>query len=605
MSRVPSPPSSLRPWLLGGGALLSVWALAVGVTGGFTVLAGDVRLSSRNATRPLLAALALVGLGLWRTSAAERSRLAVAAARTVDRVAPGVAAGVGIVLVVTSTLFGSHVAGGADSSGYLSQARLWAAGRVAMTAEALPEQPWPMRGRLVAPFGYRPTARPDELGATYAPGLPWLMALGAAFAGDAGRYVWTPMLAGLLAWGTWRWTTHRAPPAVGLAAVLLVAGSPPLLFQATQTMSDLPVAALWIAALVAFARSGAVTAVAGGTLAGLALVVRPNLTLAAAGVWLGAVLADDAPWPARLRRAALRGLPLAAAAGAIAVLNTRLWGSPLVSGYGAAADLFAAANVPPNLAALWRWTVETDGYWTLVGLIALPWLALRRGGRLWWPAIGLVAGVLVNYLAYASFAEWWYLRFYLPAWPVLAAASAIVGWHGLARWSDAAARIAVVVAGLAAGLHGATQAHAFGVFDLWRGDQRYKDVGHWVDTHAGREAVVVAVQHSGAQAYYSGRTILRFDELAADALDATTDRLAAAGRPVWLVVDDWEEPIVRARFAGQRRGRLDWAPLAEARAGAARVRVYDLADPTRATGPAFIAVAAGGPWPWARRAPAQ
>ena len=605
MSRVPSLPSSLRPWVLGGGALLSVWALAVGVTGGFTVLAGDVRLSSRDATRPLLAALVCVALGLWRTSAAERTGLLAGAAPTVDRLAPGVAAGLGTALVVTATVLGTHAASGADSSGYLSQSVLWGHGRLTTPAPVLSAAPWPARGHLVAPLGYRPTTEPDALGPTYAPGLPWLMALAAAVAGDGGRYVWTPLLAGLLAWGTWRWTTRRAPPAVALAAVLLVAGSPPLLFQATQTMSDLPVAALWIAALIVWTGPGAGAAVAGGALAGVALLVRPNLTFAAAGVWLGAMLADDAPWPARLRRAALRGLPVAVAAVAIAAINTRLWGSPLVSGYGAAGELFDAGNLGPNLAALWRWTVETDGYWTLFGLVALPWLALGRGGRAWWPAIGLVAGVLVNYLAYASFAEWWYLRFYLPAWPLLAAASAIVAWHGLARWSVDAARLAVVVAGLAAGLHGATQAHAFGVFDLWRGEQRYKDVGQWVNTHAGGDAVVVAVQHSGAQSYYTGRTILRFDELAADALDAMTDRLTAAGRPVWLVVDDWEEPVVRARFASQRRGRLDWAPLAEARVGAARVRVYDLADPTRATGPAFIAVAAGGPWPWARRAPAQ
>ena len=55
------------------------------------------------------------------------------------------------------------------------------------------------------------------------------------------------------------------------------------------------------------------------------------------------------------------------------------------------------------------------------------------------------------------------------------------------------------------------------------------------------------------------------------------EQLAAAGRDVWLVADDWEEPEIRRRFAGQARGGLDWAPIAEARVGPARVRVYDLA----------------------------
>ena len=39
------------------------------------------------------------------------------------------------------------------------------------------------------------------------------MAAGAAVAGDAGRYVWTPIGAGLLVWGTFALTAAAAPPA--------------------------------------------------------------------------------------------------------------------------------------------------------------------------------------------------------------------------------------------------------------------------------------------------------------------------------------------------------------------------------------------------------
>ena len=126
-------------------------------------------------------------------------------------------------------------------------------------------------------------------------------------------------------------------------------------------------------------------------------------------------------------------------------------------------------------------------------------------------------------------------------------------------------------------------------------------MGRYVDGYAGRNAVILAMQHSGAVAYYSGRAIARYDEVPSDRLDAFCTALAAAGREVWLVVDQWEEPEIRARFATQRRGRLDWAPIAEARVGPARVHVYDMATPTRATAPALVPVASGGPWPWARQ----
>ncbi len=209
-----------------------------------------LRLSSRSPWRPAAVALLLLVVGLWRMSGDERRRLLAAVAAGLDRIAPWTAGLAAVVVAVASTVYGTHVAGGADSSGYLSQSRLWANGQLAAAAPVVSEAPWPARGVLVAPLGYRPTARPDELGPTYAPGLPWLMALGAVALGDAGRYVWTPVLAGALVWGTFRLATTAAPPSVALGAALLVAGSPPMLFQATQTMSDLPVAALWVWVLV-------------------------------------------------------------------------------------------------------------------------------------------------------------------------------------------------------------------------------------------------------------------------------------------------------------------------------------------------------------------
>jgi hypothetical protein len=472
-------------------------------------------------------------------------------ATALDRRASAAAALLAVTIAAVSAIFGSHVAGGADSSGYLSQSRLWAAGRITMAAPVIADRPWPERGRLVSPLGYRPTGVVDELGPTYAPGLPWLMAAAAVVAGDAGRYVWTPLLAGLLVWGTFRLAAGAAPPSAALAAALLVAGSPPVLFEATQTMSDLPVAAVWTWVLVWGRRPGWRATWGAGLVAAVALLVRPNLVVAAGGIWLALLAIDTGPIGDRLKRAVMRALPLAAAALAIAAINARLWGSPFVSGYGPAAEIFGRDNVIPNLRDVWRWIGETRAWWIAAGLVAIGAFAIRSDGRRWWPPLALVVGVLASYLPYAA-------------------------------------------------LVGAADAERAGVFELWRGDQRYKDVGRYVAAHARPDAVVFAVQHSGSLAYYSGRTVARFDEVASGDLDRLCDDLAASGRDVWLVADDWEEPQIRARFAGQVRGRLDWAPIAEARVGTARVRVYDVATTTRATGPALIAVARGGVWPWAR-----
>ncbi len=139
---------------------------------------------------------------------------------------------------------------------------------------------------------------------------------------------------------------------------------------------------------------------------------------------------------------------------------------------------------------------------------------------------------------------------------------------------------------------------------MWKSEQRYAAAAAFVAAEAPRNAVVLSVQHSGAVAYYTGRTIARWDYIAPGALDDVCARLSAAGHASWLVVDDWEEAPFRQRFAGEALGRLDWAPLGEARVGAARVRVYDLdhADSRRGAGVdsgAHDVVVALGPRPGA------
>jgi hypothetical protein len=602
---VPPLPARVRTVLAALAALAAVWAAAIWLTGGGAVQLGALRLSSRSATRPALAALFLAGLALYSLRA-EARRAALARTRAVcDRLAPWLAAMAALAVALTAAVFGELVAGGADPSGYLHQSQLWAEGRSAIVAPVLDDGPWPQAGWEVAPLGFAPSATPGLLGPTYAPGLPWLMTLGHAIAGAPGRFVWTPLAVGALVWLTFVLARREAPPAAALGAALLVASSPPVLFASMQTMSDLLAAALWTTAIVALGGRMRGRVAVAGLAAAIALAVRPNLILVAASVWTAATLTAEGGVAGKVRRGALLALPIAVAAALVAWINLRLWGSPFASGYGATDDLFLAANVAPNLARLWQWTVETRAWWMVAALPAAAALAVSAPRTRVWPAVALVAGILASYLPYAVFAEWWYLRFYLPAWPVLATAAVVLAWRLLHRASpDAAPMVVLAVAIVLAGpaLRVTTRQE---VFDLWRGGQRYPAVATWVRDAAPPNAVLWSVQHSGSLAANGAATVARWDYLAPDALDARVETLAARGRTSWVVLDDWEEAAWRERFAGQVRGRLDWAPLAEARVGTARVHVFDLSAPTRAVAPALIRVVYGGPWPPARRPAAR
>lgn len=578
-----------------------MWAAAIWLTGGGVIHLGALRLSSRSAARPALAALLLAGLALYGSRADGRRAALARAGRIADRTAPWLAAMTAGAVALAAAIFGELVAGGADSSGYLHQAQLWSDGRSALVAPVLDDGPWPQAGWEVAPLGFAPSATPGILGPTYAPGLPWLMALGGAIAGAPGRFVWTPLAVGTLVWLTFVLARREMPPAGALGPALLVATSPPVLFASMQTMSDLVAAALWTTAVVALGGRGRGRVVLAGAAAAVALAVRPNLVLVAASVWTAAALTAEGGLAAKMRRGAGLALPMAVAAALVAWINLRLWGSAFASGYGATDDLFLAANVLPNLARLWQWTIETRTWWMLAALPAVGALAVTAPRARAWPAVALVAGIVASYLPYAVFAEWWYLRFYLPAWPVLATATLALAWRLLHRASPDAAPLAVLVVAVAIAGPAVRHSAAQGVFDLWRGAQRYPAVATWVRDAAPPNAVLWSVQHSGALAAHGAATVARWDYIAPGALDARVETLAARGRASWVVLDDWEEAAWRQRFAGQVRGRLDWAPLAEARVGTARVHVFDLTAPTRAVAPALIRVVHGGPWPPARR----
>jgi hypothetical protein len=115
-----------------------------------------------------------------------------------------------------------------------------------------------------------------------------------------------------------------------------------------------------------------------------------------------------------------------------------------------------------------------------------------------------------------------------------------------------------------------------GVFDLRVYEARYRTAGRYLGAVLPRDAVVVTSQESASAHYYTRLPVLRWDLLPGD-LDDAIKTLRGLGRRPILLVEDWEEPILRARFPASSLAALDWRSRALF-GTTTRVRYLDPAD---------------------------
>jgi hypothetical protein len=546
-------------------AAAMIWTAVLITTGGVNTSILGLRISSNNAWRPFGAALAAAALAVGVAGLA-RTRRAVAAAATAAT--PARAAGLLAVATLAVSLGGnSWTASGPDSYAYVSQAELWREGRLELPVPLAADVPWPNAVATFAKPGYRPApdGRPALVPVT-APGLPLLMAAFQTVGGHAAAFVITPLAGAALVLFTFLIGRRIDTPRSGLIAAWLVATSPAVLYMLMWPMTDIPtaaIAALMIWCLCRPPTTGA--AAAAGIAAAAGLLVRPNFSLIAAAAW--AWLLIDALRSDRTRPgwARLIAFTVAAVPGEIAVMavSARWYGSPLASGYGSLGGLLALDRVTANLEHYVRWLVETSPL-GVAGLVALALPARKlwtttESRRAWLLLFLTTAAAWSVYLLYGEFQDWWYLRFLLPAWPAMFVAAALVVDRIWAR--SIAGRLIAIAVLIATGIHGLATARERWVFNLGHTERRYAAVARIVDEHTEPDAVILTSQHAGTIRYYARRETLRFDFLDPAWLDRAVAWLAAEGRHPYVLVEDWEQPLLEARFPESELATLSFPPV--------------------------------------------
>ena len=437
-----------------------------------------------------------------------------------------VALALALVAAALGLRFGTWAASGADAYGYLSQADLWLEGRLIVDEPLAEDASWQNANWTLTPFGYRPGDERGTMVPTYAPGLPIVMAAFKAAAGGTAVFWVVPLLGALAVWLTFR-----------LGAIL--GGAP------------------------------------AGLLAALAVLTRPNLVVIAAPILAFIAMRPGTPGT-RIGRAALFTAAMLPGPIAVAAIDRHLYGSALASGYGTFSTIYAGRYVLPNLANYTTWLLQTQTPFIFLGLAA-PWVIGRRAPSDARPVVrlglGAAALVALSYLAYTPFDHWTFLRFLLPAFPVmLALASAVfVALAPSAPRARAGAFLAVAVVLAAWGLW--TGRPAFRV----RGEEaRYVAAGRFA-RELPEDAVILCNQHSGSLRYYANRITMRFEWLEPEMYGEAIDHFRRLGRPVYVVLDDWERDVFRARYA--KVADLSWLDEPPLLVAARRVYFYAVLPP--------------------------
>lgn len=462
---------------------------------------------------------------------------------------------------------GTWAVGGSDSSCYGLMAQAFARGRLQPTAHLALEAPWPMASATFAPGGFIPsTRRADASAPVCAPGFSLLLAPLYALAGPDAIFLLTPLAGSMLVYLTFLFGTRLMDDVAAFAGSVLVAVSPVFVFQVVQPMNDVVVAALWVAIVVLCAQDRDRPAWV-GVVTGVVLLIRPNLAPAAVvvGIWF-------------LRQGTDRFVKFVAASApallCLVALNTWLYGHPFGSGYGAPTDLFAWSHLPANLENYGRSLLLTQLGFPLVGLGAI---AVAGGSQR--PIVGLstamALAIIGVYLLYRPLPEWWYLRFFLPALPVLTVLAMFVLTSLMAKSVVRQRAIAAIVAAVV-GAYGASSFAMREAMDLHRLEQRFRLAGTVARDQLPAHSIYLTVWESGSVRFHADREAVVWDSLDPSSLETALQWLTARGREPYIMIEDWEEPVFRERFsASSPIGQLDWPPRY---AIDRRVRIYRPAD---------------------------
>ena len=538
--------------------------MVIAVVGGIDLRGLGVPFASTDPFRPAVLALALIFI-CWRFRTLDRFRLAQSLALMLTVLVLGI-----------SLKFGSFVASAADPYGYISQSDLWLADHLTIEQPIALRVPWSDADWTFSPLGYRPSLSRGAIVPTYAPGTPLLMAASKAALGAFGPYLVTPILGATTVFLTYVLGARLWSPMIGLAAAAWLAASPSFLYMLMWPMSDVPVSAFVTAAVIAAISDFRRGALSVGLLSGMVILIRPNLIQLVIVLGVLVVFLQKYSWRERLRTAMWFAAGAAPFVLAIAVINTRLYGAPWQSGYGSLQEIYGWQQFVSNLSRYPKWFVESQTPFVLFLIVPfVVWPRLPRERRAAFAALALVAcAIWLSYMFYMAYEEWWYLRFMLPALPIVLVLAAIGCQLTLARVHAPYRWIILGIIVVSIAFLQITYAIDKTVHRLCSNESVHVSVGDYVRRNLPPNAVILSLQYSGSLRLYGQRLTMRYDTLSPDWWPRAADVLPSLGLRPYIVLADFEETAFRRKFQLSTADDAPGSVIAEITTPA-RVKIYD------------------------------
>ncbi|MCH6259205.1 hypothetical protein MLD52_21790 [Puniceicoccaceae bacterium K14] len=204
-----------------------------------------------------------------------------------------------------------------------------------------------------------------------------------------------------------------------------------------------------------------------------------------------------------------------------AIFNYQVYGSPISNGYGEVENLFGAEHFLPSIVYYGRTLLML--LFPMV-LILFPfslffWDEHKRDVTVAWVWVVLIFGFHAFY--YASYENWWILRYTLAAWPALLYGSVLVvsqfvrriAYKGLERKTETYVALFLAVAAIG---YGAFQVKRTKAYEFLFHEGPIITGVNWINENTDEGDVFLSFQTSGSMFYYTNRAFVRFERMSED-----------------------------------------------------------------------------------------